>query len=102
MKFRSTHIKLITALLFLAMTLIAPVAQNCHVAYHVDNMDIAGDTVSEACALCSLEFPAFEDCNSNPVISTVERKACVYVPSIVGNLCNNPIKSLVIRGPPEA
>jgi len=89
MKLRSTHIKLITALLFLAMTLIAPVAQNCHVAYHVDNMDIADDAVSE-------------DCNSNPVISTVERKACVYVPSIVGNLCNNPIKSLVIRGPPEA
>ena len=102
MKFRSTHIKLITALLFLVMTLIAPVAQNCHVAYHVDNTEIADDAVSEACALCSLEFPAFEDCNSNPVISTVERKACVYVQSIVGNLCNNPIKSLVIRGPPEA
>ena len=102
MYIRDTYIRTVFALLFLAMTLIAPVAQNCHVAYHVDNMDIAGDTVSEACALCSLEFPAFEDCNSNPVISTVERKACVYVPSIVGNLCNNPIKSLVIRGPPEA
>ena len=99
---RSTHIKHVTALLFLVMTLFAPVAQNCHVAYHVGNMDIAGDAVSEACTLCSLEFPAFEDSNSNPVISTVERKACVYVPSIVGNLCNNPIESLVIRGPPEA
>ena len=101
MYIRDTYIRTVFAVMFLVMTLIAPVAKDCHVAYHVDNTEIAGDAVSEDCPLCSMEFPAFDDCESNPAIITVERKACVYVPSIIGNLCNNKIQSLVIRGPPE-
>ncbi|MBO4771303.1 MAG: hypothetical protein J5595_02060 [Bacteroidales bacterium] len=98
---RSIHIKLFFTVLFLAMAVFAPVAKNCHVVSHVDIETDGGEAWSEVCTLCDIEFPAFEETDNTLAINVIEREYCVYVPSIIGNLCNNPIESLVIRGPPE-
>ena len=79
----------------------APVAKNSHTAFHIPDADITGHVVDEACPLCQIEFPAFEETDNTLSINIIEREYCVFVPSIIGNLCNNPIESLVIRGPPE-
>ena len=92
---------MLIALLFAVMTVFAPVAKNCHVVSHVDIETDGGEAWSEVCTLCDIEFPAFEETDNTLSVNVIEREYCVYVPSIIGNLCNNPIESLVIRGPPE-
>ena len=96
------HIRILISVLLAAITVFAPVAKNSHTAYHVPDADITGHVVDETCPLCQIEFPAFEETDNTLSINIIEREYCVYVPSIIGNLCNNPIESLVIRGPPEA
>jgi hypothetical protein len=95
------HIRILCALIFAAITVLAPVAKNYHVTYHTDT-ETAGETISEHCALCCLEFPSFEHSDTTPAIIVVMRDVAVFVPSILGHLCNKTVNSLVIRGPPEA
>ena len=89
-------------MLFLAMMVFAPVAKNCHVAFHSADANITGEMIDEECALCSLEFPAFEEIDNSLAVNVIEREYSVFVPSIIGNLCNSKVNSKVIRGPPEA
>ena len=101
MNSRSAHIKIFLAMILAAMALLTPAAKYCHVVSHVDIETDGGEAWSEVCTLCDIEFPAFEETDNTLSVNVIEREYCVYVPSIIGNLCNNPIESLVIRGPPE-
>ncbi|MBQ1697006.1 MAG: hypothetical protein IIT83_00480 [Bacteroidales bacterium] len=97
---RSAHIKIFLAMILAAMAVFTPAAKYCHVVSHVD-IETDGEAWSEVCTLCDIEFPAFEETDNTLAVNIIEREYCVFVPSIIGNLCNNPIESLVIRGPPE-
>lgn len=98
---RQKHIKILLTLLLAAIAVLAPVVHDQHVCFH-HNMDVDGHAISEHCAICSLEFPAFEKSDPTPIITEIEQTAAYYVPSIIGNLCSEQTLSSVIRGPPMA
>ncbi len=97
---RHRYIKSVFAIVFAMLAVFTPVAKNMHVNLHVST-EISGDAVSEDCPLCNIEFPAFEAAGNSVELVAVEREYKVFVPVFIGNLCDNKVKSFVIRGPPE-
>ncbi|MCR5454102.1 MAG: hypothetical protein K6F33_03850 [Bacteroidales bacterium] len=95
------HIKMLLTLLFAVVTVLAPVVRNQHVVLH-NNIETEGHAVNEHCAMCNLEFPAFEQSDPTPTITEIEQTSAYFVPSIIGNLCTKEILSAEIRGPPAA
>jgi len=98
---RPKYLKTIIAVMFALITVLMPTAKNLHVSFHATS-EIIGEVITEDCPLCNIEFPAFEFNDNNIELNTVERPFVIYVPNILGNLCNNKVESLVIRGPPSA